>query len=157
MLHREHLAVIGLMFRFRDYLSARPADRPPSDEAAGDLTLLGDLRTALRNEIDRHFEFEETQLFPRLAESGEPGIGVLLRDEHDIMRPWANEVVDLASGVVDRGWTEAAWPRFHEVGSELAGTLISHIQKETMGLLPLLEEILDDETDRTLSVTYADG
>lgn len=32
--------------------------------------------------------------------------------------------------------------------------MVSHIQKETMALLPLLEDLLDDETDRELAMAY---
>jgi len=34
---------------------------------------------------------------------------------------------------------------------------VSHIQKETMALLPMLDDLLDDETDRELSFAYAAG
>jgi hypothetical protein len=32
---------------------------------------------------------------------------------------------------------------------------VAHIQKETMALLPLLEDLLDDDADRELSFAYA--
>jgi hypothetical protein len=32
---------------------------------------------------------------------------------------------------------------------------VSHIQKETMALLPLLDDLLDEETDRRLAFEYA--
>ena len=32
---------------------------------------------------------------------------------------------------------------------------VAHIQKETMGLLPVVEDLLDGETDRELAFQYA--
>jgi hypothetical protein len=32
---------------------------------------------------------------------------------------------------------------------------VAHIQKETMALLPMLDDLLDDDTDRELSMSYA--
>jgi hypothetical protein len=32
---------------------------------------------------------------------------------------------------------------------------MSHIQKETMALLPLVDDLLDEETDRDLAFGYA--
>jgi hypothetical protein len=32
---------------------------------------------------------------------------------------------------------------------------VAHIQKETMALLPLLDDLLDDELDRELAFAYA--
>ena len=38
---------------------------------------------------------------------------------------------------------------------ELVERQVSHIQKETMALLPLLDDLLDEETDRELAFAYA--
>lgn len=35
--------------------------------------------------------------------------------------------------------------------------MVAHIQKETMGLLPMIEDLLDDDTDRELALAYADS
>jgi hypothetical protein len=32
---------------------------------------------------------------------------------------------------------------------------VAHIQKETMALLPMLDDLLDEDTDRDLSFSYA--
>jgi hypothetical protein len=34
---------------------------------------------------------------------------------------------------------------------------VAHIQKETMALLPMLDGLLDEETDRALSFAYTSG
>ena len=40
---------------------------------------------------------------------------------------------------------------------ELLERQVSHIQKETMALLPLLDDLLDEEADRRLAFEYAAG
>jgi hypothetical protein len=40
---------------------------------------------------------------------------------------------------------------------ELVERQVAHIQKETMALLPLLDDLLDDESDRQLALAYADA
>ena len=44
---------------------------------------------------------------------------------------------------------------FQRLALELLERMVSHIQKETMGLLPLLEDLLDEQTDRDLALAYA--
>ena len=41
------------------------------------------------------------------------------------------------------------------MASELVERQVAHIQKETMALLPMLDDLLDDETDRQLAFTYS--
>ncbi len=40
---------------------------------------------------------------------------------------------------------------------ELVERLVAHIQKETMALLPMLEDLLDEDSDRELAFAYASG
>ncbi len=40
---------------------------------------------------------------------------------------------------------------------EMVEREVAHIQKETMALLPMLDQLLDDETDRQLALAYATG
>ena len=35
--------------------------------------------------------------------------------------------------------------------------MVAHIQKETMALLPLLDDLLDEDSDRELSFAYSAG
>src|SRR3972149_2298403 len=84
-LHEEHVAVIDLLGRF-----ARALDpRGPAPPAAADPTwrvLLPQVGRALEYEITRHFELEETELFPRLHERGEGDLAELLFEDHEVIR-----------------------------------------------------------------------
>ena len=41
------------------------------------------------------------------------------------------------------------------LGLELAERIFAHVHKEELGLVPLLEDVLDDEADEALSLAYA--
>ena len=46
---------------------------------------------------------------------------------------------------------------FRRCALELVERQVSHIQKESMALLPMLEELLDEDVDRELSFAYSAG
>jgi hypothetical protein len=49
----------------------------------------------------------------------------------------------------------AGWHALRPLALEFVERQVVHIQKETMALLPLLDELLDDDTDRDLAFAYA--
>jgi hemerythrin-like domain-containing protein len=119
---------------------------------AGDAAALQGLAPAfarhLEHEIGRHFGFEENELFTRLAEAGDGGMAALLTEEHESIRAVAGELLPL----LDAG---AGWHALRPLALEFVERQVVHIQKETMALLPLLDELLDDDTDRDLAFAYA--
>ena len=137
-LHEEHIATLALWSRVESSLAA---NRP-------DAALLKSAAAALAEELDRHFAFEEAELFPRLAAAGEADIGMLLADEHATIRDVGREFIALVKGEPDS-------TRLRTLGLELAERLVSHVQKEEMSLLPSLDDLLDEETDAELTSTYA--
>ena len=56
---------------------------------------------------------------------------------------------------MENGFSDDSWTQFRATAAELIERMIAHIQKEEMALLPMLEELLDDETDMELSTDYA--
>ncbi len=58
--------------------------------------LAGALVRQLEHEMVRHFDFEEHELFPRLADAGDGDIAALLAEEHEAIRAVAAEVLPLA-------------------------------------------------------------
>jgi iron-sulfur cluster repair protein YtfE (RIC family) len=137
-LHEEHEATLALWSRVETSLAA---NRP-------DAGLLKSAAAALAEELDRHFAFEEAELFPRLAAAGEADIGALLADEHATIRDVGREFIALVKA-------EPGNARLRPLGLELAERLVAHVQKEEMSLLPSLDDLLDDDADRELSSTYA--
>ena len=41
--------------------------------------------------------------------------------------------------------------------TELIERMVSHIDKETLALLPMVDDLLDEEADRELAFAYAAG
>lgn len=147
--HRENLALLGALERT---VLDVPAGRCPDE---GFAALARTLARGIAGEVERHFRFEETQLFPRLDEGGEADLAALLAEEHAAIRATASELVPLlqaaAGGALDAG----RFAKLKPLALELVERLGAHIHKETLALLPALETLLDDETDQMLAFDYA--
>lgn len=137
-LHEEHEATLALWSRLAASLAANKVDA----------ALLKSAAASFAAELDRHFAFEEDELFPRLAAAGEADIGGLLADEHAAIREAGSEFIALVK-------SGAEHPRLRPLGLELAERLIAHVQKEEMSLLPSLDDLLDEAADGELMQTYA--
>lgn len=154
-LHDEHRANLDLLGRVE--LALGRAARPDAARAATLLDLLGPLQRQLDHDVERHFGFEERELFPRMGEAGEADIAGLLVEEHEAIRAVAGELAprlrEMLAGTID----DAGWQALRRGTLELIERQVAHIQKEEMALLPLLDDLLDDETDRQLAFDYAAG
>ena len=142
--HRAHLALLG---RVEGALARR-------DDAAL-APLAAPLVRQLEEEVERHFGFEEQQLFPRMAEAGDGDLATLLTEEHETLRAVAAELQPLAAQLAAGTLPPEQRGTLQRVASELVERQVAHIQKETMALLPMLDDLLDDETDRQLAFTYS--
>jgi hemerythrin-like domain-containing protein len=147
-LHAEHEATLALWARLEQTLATRGWE-PPTEE---DFRLLRDCAAQLADEVTRHFAFEEKDLFPLLAASGEGDIAELLAEEHSAIRAAAQRFAELSR---PDGGAQDHWPELRALALELAERLVSHVQKEEMSLLPSLEDLLDEETDQALAGSYA--
>jgi len=134
--------------------------RLPRSGAGGDPELAriaAALARHLEQELERHFDFEEQQLFPLLAEAGEADIAGLLADEHAAIRDAARSTLPLARAAAEGVLDDAGWNALKVGALEIVERQVSHIQKETMALLPMLDDLLDEDTDRQLAFAYAAG
>ena len=137
-LHEEHVATLALWGRLESVLAANRHDA----------ALLKSAAASLERELDRHFRFEEAELFPRLAQAGEGDIGELLREEHETIRAAGMRFIELVSNEITN-------PEVRLLGLELAERLVNHVQKEEMALLPALDDFIDEDTDHELDSAYA--
>lgn len=137
-LHEEHEATLALCSRLEASLAAGKSDPALMRAAAA----------ALAGEVERHFAFEDTELFPRLTAGGEGDLAELLQEEHVTIRAAAAQFIAL---VKENSFNN----ELRVVGLELAERLASHAQKEEMSMLPALDELLDEETDHELAGIYA--
>jgi hemerythrin-like domain-containing protein len=149
VLDDEHRTTMELLARVQH---AAAGGDPPALPRLG-----ATLARALEHEIGRHFDFEEQQLFPRLHEGGAGDLATLLLEEHGTLRAVAGELLPLARRAA-AGETLAAGDlaAMRRTALEWVERLEAHIEKETMALLPALEEVLDASTDGELAVAYAE-
>jgi len=153
VLHDEHRANLGLLGQVEHALVRAP--RGVAGHNTGLLDLLRALLRQVEQDVERHFAFEERELFARMDESGEGDIAALLREEHDAIRDVVDELRPLARRALEHALDDPGWEDLRAAALELVERQVSHIQKEEMALLPMLEDLLDDETDRRLAMDYA--
>jgi hemerythrin-like domain-containing protein len=146
-LDEEHRASLDLLGRLERALGRDADPELPALAAA--------LGRQLEHEIGRHFGFEEDELFPRMAEAGDGDLAELLAEEHVSLRAVAAELRPLARAVSEGTLAAADRAPFQRLALEWVERLAAHIQKETMALLPLVDDLLDHETDRMLAFAYA--
>ena len=145
--HRSNLELLGKV----EQAIAR-ATKPD----AGLAGLLAQFAQALDHDIERHFRFEEESLFPRMEDAGDGEMAALLVEEHDTIREVAAEMLPLARAAVAGTIDAEGWSTLRRSALEMVERQVAHIQKETMALLPLLDDLLDDDTDRELAFAYAE-
>jgi hemerythrin-like domain-containing protein len=152
-LHQDHRANLQLLARSEQAFARASRTAPGADPEF--LKLIAALAKHLQQDVDRHFGFEERELFSRLREAGDGGIAMLLGSEHEAIRAVAEELLPLASSAASGTLDAAGWATLKDCVMELVERQVSHIQKEEMALLPMLNDLLDDETDRRLASEYA--
>lgn len=153
LLEDEHRANLELLGRLEQRLARLPRGAVHADSEL--VTMLGHLVRHLHHDTGRHFDFEEDELFSRLAEAGDGDIAGLLREEHEAIRELSSELLPLAEAAA-RGTLDAeGWQALKRSALEMVERQVAHIQKEGMALLPLLDELLDEETDQRLALAYA--
>ena len=149
MLDEEHRSNLDLLGRVEHALGGAARHDPA---LAG---LLVQFERTLEQDIERHFVFEETELFPLMAEAGDGEMAALLIEEHQAIREVALELLPLVRRAAKLD--AADWNALKHNALEIVERQVAHIQKETMALLPLLDDLLDEDTDRHLAFAYADS
>jgi hemerythrin-like domain-containing protein len=156
-LHEEHRATVALMERLEQLIVRFRKGAIPDAADAGVAKLLGDVATGVEGEVERHFNFEEQELFSYLASVGDEAIGAHLTDEHKAIRPLGADLAKLARQAKTQGFDAARWEEFRRLGQELCERMLAHVQKEEMALLPLLDENMDAEAEAQLYQKYVES
>jgi len=154
-LHEEHDAVVALMERLAQTI-ARHRELPDANDPAL-ARLMSDLVAELPGEITRHFDFEEAELFSYLADTGNDAIGRHLTYEHGLIRPIGAALVDLIGDMRANGIDAARWGEFRRLGQQLYDYLVPHARKEDMALLPMLDNVMDADTEVQLYEKYVEN
>lgn len=145
LLHADHMATIAILQELEDMLAVKA---PPK----GGEGFLKRLSTTLRNEVERHFAFEENHLFPLFGAAG--GMVGMLVQEHRAILPLALGLADMADAGAWSGFDAAVWQDFRRLGLELIEREVFHIQKEEMGLLAAISIQVDSASDQRLAALY---
>ena len=156
VLHEDHRANLELLAQVERQLGRHgaPALRKAATPGSELTQLVARLAHQLRQDVERHFVFEEGELFTRLREAGDGGIAGLLSSEHDAIRDLAGELLPLTTAVGTGALDDAGWATLAQGAMELVERQVSHIQKEEMALLPMLADLLDADTDSQLAMAY---
>jgi hemerythrin-like domain-containing protein len=156
-LHDEHGATVALMERVEQLLARGRRGGPPDSADGAVARLLSDLSTGVEAEVERHFAFEENHLFTYLEAIGDADIGAHLTSEHAAMRPLGVRVAAMARAAKAKGFAPAEWQEFMRLAQELSDRMLTHVQKEEMALLPLIEDSMDPETEARLYQEYVEN
>jgi hemerythrin-like domain-containing protein len=155
-LHDEHRSTVALMERLEQLIMRYRRSGMPDAREAAVTKLLADLAVGITAEVERHFSFEETHLFPQLKAAGDGAIGAHLTDEHCAIRPLGVRIAAVAREAAAGGFDAARWEEFRRFGQELIERMLTHVQKEEMALLPLLEDTMDAATEERLFQEYVE-
>ena len=156
-LYEEHAATLELLNRVERVFTGRSGAYPPPDGDANWPAFARALLGAIEVEVARHFEFEERDLFPLLEQAGDGDLAGLLIEEHATIRAVAQPLAVLLRKALAGGMQPAEWQTMKVLALEFSERLGSHAQKEDGALLPVLDNLLDEETDRGLFSAYASG
>ena len=156
-LYEEHVATLELLNRVERVFTGRAGAYPPPEGDTNWPAFARALLGAIDVEVARHFEFEERDLFPRLEEAGDGDLAALLIEEHATIRAAAQPLAVLLRKALAGGVQPAEWQTMKVLALEFSERLGSHAQKEDGALLPVVDNLLDEETDRELFAAYASG
>jgi hemerythrin-like domain-containing protein len=154
-LHEEHRANLDLLGRVEQALARAPRGIAGHPDPVALVKLVAALGQHLAQDVERHFGFEERELFTRMNEAGDGDIASLLQDEHEAIRAVSVELQPLIQAATAGTLDAAGWEALKRGALELVERQVAHIQKEEMALLPALDDLLDDDTDRELAFAYA--
>lgn len=151
LLHEDHMETVAMLQTLEELVGRHRAP-PAVDGATRDA--LATMEKTIRQEVEKHFSFEENHLFPVFTAQGETGIVMMLTHEHRSILPLALQVADLAAKALADGFDDASWRDFADAARELVEREIFHIQKEEMGLLAAISALVDPATDQRLAEAY---
>jgi iron-sulfur cluster repair protein YtfE (RIC family) len=156
-LYEEHAATLQLLARVERVFTGRAGAYPPMADDPEWPAFARALLSAIEVEVARHFEFEERDLFPRLEEAGDGDLAALFNEEHATIRAVAQPLSGLLRQALADGLAPQQWQTLKTLALEFSERLGSHAQKEDGALLPVLDNLLDEETVRELFGAYAAG
>ena len=102
LLHEDHQATVAVIESLDQMIAKARKKAPDTSDPAVQKTLRS-AGTAIEEEVSQHFAFEENELFTRLEEMGDVGIGEHLRSEHRALLPVGQSLADLSRTALTDG------------------------------------------------------
>jgi hemerythrin-like domain-containing protein len=156
LLHEDHRATIAQIESLEQMIHKAKRNAPDVNDPQIN-KILKQAHHNIEHEVRSHFSFEEDELFTRLAAAGDVSIGEHLREEHRAILPLGEQVSEHAKLALDSGFSAQSWDQFRDSASELIERMLTHIQKEEMALLPLIDDLIDPQTDMELADHYSNN
>ena len=154
-LSREHQGVASLLGRLELFLLTA-GQEPPHWQKPETRQLMSDVRGALRAEIPQHFAIEEQSLFPLFAEHGGEDLVELLLEDHRHILDLVAELRPLVEQTLASpdGLTRPEWETFRAQARSLVTELGSHAEKEELGFVPAMDELMEPATAKAILDRY---
>jgi hemerythrin-like domain-containing protein len=156
MLHEEHVRTLALMNALDSRTTGGSGKRPVDPADPHDRQLLEEAVAAIHEEVKQHFGFEESALFPLIADRGAGDMTRLLTQEHAVISPLGRRLSKAIVGALKSGFDDPGWSEFREVAQELVDRVTFHLQKEEMGIIQRRPSFFASETDRRLADQYGE-
>jgi hemerythrin-like domain-containing protein len=153
LLHEEHFHIVMLFCDLENRVGGSGRLQPLDPADAEDRRQLTDLITALDGVV-RHNAFEEKELFPLLCSSGAEDLAEMLADEHLVMVPLVQRLRRLAGDLLEGGVDAEKWQTFCQTASEFTAEILSHLQKEELGVVQVIDSLLDHHQADALAHRY---
>jgi hemerythrin-like domain-containing protein len=155
-LSREHKEVAQLLGRFSSFLRLHNVANQPDWTAFETKSLMRKIENVLNDEIQQHFDFEENSIFPLLENERMTDLLSILIAEHRLLRRFFVELRPLIALVASGSepLPQRDWGTLLRQGTALAAELISHIEKEEAGLIPAIEETIDESIASQMYIAY---
>lgn len=157
-LSREHQEAAHLMRRFGGFLSLHSASSSPDWSQFEARDLAKTLALTLNHEIKQHFALEESSIFPFMEDEGLGDlVEILLADHKEISKLVLEIEPHLRAAGKGEALSDTDWAFLFRKGNALVTDLIAHIEKEENGLIPLIEESMNESKANEILVLYEES
>ncbi|MBI4532366.1 MAG: hemerythrin domain-containing protein [Candidatus Melainabacteria bacterium] len=142
----EHQNVQALLERFKNFLQAHSITQQPDWTSHDAARIVADLKCALESNIPNHFAIEEQELFPIMVQEGYGDLIEVLLEDHKIIVELIEQIRPVVLKIFSSSvpLPQSNWEMFYRQGNALITELPAHAAKEDAGLMPALEECLDE-------------
>ena len=155
-LSHEHQEARVLLERFRNFFQAHGIKQQPDWTSHEARKIVSDLKCALESNIPNHFAIEEQELFPIMDGAGYGELVEILLEDHKVILGLVGQVKCIVLKIHSSSapLTQGDWEMLYRQGSALVTELMAHAAKEDAGLMPAIEEVLNEQEAEEIYKRY---